>query len=250
MKSLWNAMAIILLVNLLALIAGVGWLRSSGRLDADRVKQVVAMFKPTIAQQARLEAEAEQVAAQAAQRAEEVARLEAAAKGPANIDTRIADSHRADELAQQTLARSQREFAALRQRIESDKALLKRRWAQLQQAQEAFAKRVAQQMQQQKDQDFKRAVAMYENLKGKQAKQMFLKLIAQGQEDQVVSYLAAMELRKASGVLKEFKTDPELAIATMLVEKLRQRGVDLTQDMPDAMKQAVDNQLKDQEPDT
>jgi hypothetical protein len=41
-----------------------------------------------------------------------------------------------------------------------------------------------------------------------------------------VDYLAAMQMRKAAGVLKEFKTPQEVAQASELLELLRRRGVD------------------------
>ncbi|NJL32148.1 MAG: hypothetical protein HC898_11290 [Phycisphaerales bacterium] len=65
---------------------------------------------------------------------------------------------------------------------------------------------------------FKLALQMYEQVRPKQGKQMMQELIVKGQMDQVVEYMAAMQLRKAAAILKEFKTPPEVAMATELVQ--------------------------------
>ena len=57
----------------------------------------------------------------------------------------------------------------------------------------------------------------------KQAKAVFQELLTAGGEKQVVSYLSAMEERKAAKVLKEFKLPNEIDQAAMLIEQLRQR---------------------------
>ena len=66
---------------------------------------------------------------------------------------------------------------------------------------------------------------MYEQLDADQTKQMFQQLMAQGETDRVVDYLAEMQMRQAGKVLKAFETEAEIKSATMLLEKLRQRGV-------------------------
>ena len=86
---------------------------------------------------------------------------------------------------------------------------------------------LTEEQQKRQDEDFKNAVKMVEQLKPKQAKDLFVNLINQQQVGQVTEYLAAMNLRKAGSVLKEFKEPAEIAMATDLIERLRQRGVNL-----------------------
>ena len=82
------------------------------------------------------------------------------------------------------------------------------------------------------DEDFKKAVGLLEALKPKQAKQILQDMLQDGKELEAVEYLAAMKMRKAAGVLGQFKQNQEIAQATMLVERLRQRGINLPGSTP------------------
>jgi hypothetical protein len=75
------------------------------------------------------------------------------------------------------------------------------------------------------DEQFLQTVKQYEQLTPKQGKQMIVALVNQKQTDQAVAYLDAMSPRAASRILKEFKTESEIALATELLEKLRTFGV-------------------------
>ena len=68
-------------------------------------------------------------------------------------------------------------------------------------------------------------VESYASLKPKLAKQAFLELIKQNKMDEVVEYLAAMQLRKSAAILNQFKADEEVPVAAQLLESLRLRGV-------------------------
>ncbi len=68
---------------------------------------------------------------------------------------------------------------------------------------------------------------MLEQLKAKQAKSMMQQMIAAGQTEEVVDLLTAMNLRKAGSILREFKSEAEIAQANELLKHLRGRGVDL-----------------------
>ena len=58
MKSLKKAVLIILALNLIAMLVGMGWLISSGRVSKDRVLELTELFdEPVVIEQARLEAE-------------------------------------------------------------------------------------------------------------------------------------------------------------------------------------------------
>ncbi len=54
MKKIWTILSVLAMANLLALGAFAGWLRSTGRNDMGRVRQVRPMFsEPVTQQQAR-----------------------------------------------------------------------------------------------------------------------------------------------------------------------------------------------------
>ena len=51
MKTLWNVLAFMAVVNLLAMAGFVGWLWQSQRLSVDRLEQVRELLKLTIPEQ-------------------------------------------------------------------------------------------------------------------------------------------------------------------------------------------------------
>lgn len=75
------------------------------------------------------------------------------------------------------------------------------------------------------DEQFLRAVKQLEQVPAKQAKKILETLVAGKNVDQAVAYLDAMNPRAAAKVLREFKTDAEIPLATELLERLRTRGV-------------------------
>lgn len=226
LRAFGTAMVVLLVLHLVAAGLFVGWLRTSGRLNQERVDRVVEMFKLTIAEEAEEDAKAEALAEEAETIARENARLEAVAQGPKTLLERFADEREADEIARHRVDRLMRETADLRDQIARAKDQIAKQKAELDVERQRFEQAVADRAEKLADDDFKQTVAMYEQIKPKQAKQMMQTLLAQGKSDDVVDYLAAMQLRKAANVLKEFKGEEDVVQATMILEQLRQRGVD------------------------
>ncbi len=232
MKSLWTAISLLLLINLL-LLAGVGlWLWGSDRLDAERFHRVVDMIKITKAEEAELQAQEQAALDEAVKQAQDVARVLSVAQGPVSAHDRIAADERERDLINQRLDRMQKEKEDLLRQMTLMTDHMNKQQLEIEAARAEMKRSLEAEHKRANDRDFEQAVAMYEQLKPRQGKEMFQQLLAQGQEEQVVAYLAAMQLRKAAGVLKEFKTDPEIAQATQLVQKLRSRGVDVLPQMP------------------
>lgn len=225
MKSFAAAITILLALHFLAGVGFAGWLYGTGRLDRDRWERVVELFSPTIAEEARLAEEAAKLEAEARAVAERAARLEAVADGPQTLTDRLAFEERADEFAIHRIERLQRETDDLRGQVERAKEMLAEQKAQLDAEREAFDSFVSETTEKMKAEDFQHAVQVYEQLKPRQSKQMLEQLLAEGKSDEVVDYLAAMQLRKAAAVLKEFKTPAEIATAATLIESLAARGV-------------------------
>lgn len=225
MKSLVTATIGVILLNLLLAAAGVGYLVASDRLDGQRVSRIVDMLSITIAQQQRQEQEAANLAKEAESIAEQAAWMERVKQGPQTLSQRLAADQQSVEIANLKLARIEAEAADLKRRIQADKTIIARQKAELEAERKAFEEFMKQQTARMRDEDFLQTVKMYEQIKADQAKQMFQQLLAEGQTDQVVEYLAAMNQRKAAGVLKKFETPVEIQQAVELLERLRQRGV-------------------------
>ena len=227
MRSLWTALVFVLIVNFLALVGFVGWLVADGRLDRARMDQVVSLFSMKVADEAAAKQLEETKKQRDAETAREAARLERVADGPAQLAQQIADDQEKDEIALQRLERLKRDIQDLQRTNEVARRLLAEERAKIDTDRKALQDALTAEKKKREDEDFKQAVKMYEQLRAKQSKEMFQQLMTQQKTDQVLDYLAAMQLRKASAVLKEFKTGPEIVQATELVQRLRERGINI-----------------------
>ena len=220
------ALGLVVVVNLLVVGAGLAWLGASGRISTERVRAVAAIFEdPVAADEARRADEAEQAAAQEAEQAE-AEHIERVAAGHESIDEQLDRTKRSDDAARLQLERKDREAQALRQQIEMAREAVAREREALAAERAEFEAAMKRETELRGDEDFQQAVAMVEALKGKQAKELFDSLIAQGKREEVIDYLAAMQLRKAAAVLKEFKGPGEAAVAAGLLEAVRLRNAD------------------------
>lgn len=223
MRTLFTAFILVLVINVLALGALAGWLGATGRLSKERVREAVAVFNSTIEEQQAQEAEAEKAAQEAQALAERALRMEQVAGGPVSPEARLTSLQIVDEKQRALVERQKVEAEALKHQLDAQRKLIESRIAELEEKQQLFEASVAEQIEQMQQDDFKEAIAMLEGIPPKQAKAVFQELLSSGGQDQVVSYLSAMEERKAAKVLKEFKLPNEIDQAAVLIEELRQR---------------------------
>lgn len=215
MKSIWTVVSFFAIVHLLALMLFLGWLWRSDRLDMDRVQELRELLAPTITEQAELEQE-------------EVQReLEMA-------DSQLTRLPSAEQVVRLTTLQDQEQKSA--QRMKDESVMLARQFELL--ARNTEAEREAFEIDRQRwedatraerdrktDEQFAQTVQQYESLPAKQCKNMLLELIGMGQQRQAVAYLDAMKPRAASKILKEFKSQAEIVLATELLEDLRTFGL-------------------------
>lgn len=223
MRTLFTAIILVLIINVLALGAMAGWLGASGRLSKERLRDAVAVFNQTIEEEALLAAEAEQAELDAQAMAERELRMEQVAGGPVTPEARLASFQVVDEKRRALLERQKVEAEALKRQLDTQQRLIEDRIAELDAKQQAFDQAIATKIDQMQSEDFKEAIAMLEGIPPKQAKQVIQRWLNDGSQTQVVDYLSAMEERKAAKVLKEFKLPNEVAQAATLIEELRQR---------------------------
>ncbi len=224
-RTLWQVISILAILHLLMLGVGVAWLSGSGRLNGDRVDQVVALFDQTIEAD-----DAEDAAEAVRQKKLAAAEAEAQRRRPDAEARREADRW-AIEQHSLRLERLRDEIKQLDDTRRRAEANLERQRQQLAEERRLLDERVEKITSKTDDEGFKQAVGLYESLPAKQVKQQFMKMLENqvvvGQADsldQVVGYLKAMEPRKAASVLKEFKADQEIVWAVKLMERLRGLG--------------------------
>lgn len=225
MRAIGLALLVVMAINLLLIGGGIAWLGATDRLSRERVDAAVALFKPTLEEQRLAEEEAARMAEEQAVREREAARLAAAAESPATLQQRLAEQDMQQQINQQLVDRLKAESRAIQQRLDTTKATVTRLKQELEEKQQAMEDFVAEHEQQRLDEDFQQAVAFYEAMKPRQAKQSFMELIAEGRTDSVIDYLSAMQPRKAAAVMREFKDPADIVIATDLLKQLKNRGL-------------------------
>ncbi len=230
MKAIWNAIAIVLLINLLVLVGAVLWLYAEDRLNDERVRQAAAIFQTTLSEDASTREALQRKLKEQESQAKEMGWLEEVSGGPVSVADRLARDRRTEELAALALERSRADrevwlkaMAHFQREVEVAEARVKAQREALQQV-------IDQQTAAGQSEGFRKAVQMYEQAPPKLAKQMLMELIQQQEMQQVVEYLAVMQPRKAADVLREFKAPPEVKIAAELIEGLRLRGVEVLND--------------------
>ena len=232
MRSLWNTLSFLAVVNLLALGLFVGWLGWSGRLSTERMRELRALFEPTVADAdaaAELAADEAEMAVNEAQDAARAAdpqlpsRDELAAARL--VSQREADARRRlDDIADQRREEHEARSAALQARIEAFEAE-KAAW------EDTFDEERARRS----DEQFAKVVKLWENAPSKNVKGWVADLVRDGNIDQAVAYLNAMQPRAASKLFALYKTEEDANLANELQERIRRLG------LPDGEKDASDD---------
>lgn len=223
MKSVFAALLIVLLINLLAVAGFAGWLAMSDRLNQERVDAIVAMFKPTIAQDRQAEAEAETMAKELAEEQTRLARLAEVAAGPRSLDQRLLANRATDDYTRELLNRLTTENDSIRERLAQDRRLIEIRLAKLEEQRESFERLVEERTGRLQEEDFRRAVEAFEQLKAPQGKAALEAMLNSGQREEAIEYLSAMDGRKSAAILREYKQPAEATRVAELIEALRQR---------------------------
>lgn len=217
-RSLWLIVSTIALANLLAFVGFVGWLGATGRLSADRVERVRALFAETVSEEvARLESERAEAEAAAAA----IAEAEDARRPPVSTQDRLTLQAQHDTVMQQQLERARETLDSMRDALTQERAKLDADTTEFlaeRAAFDAMRRRIAEI---EGDEQFAKAVGLYESMRPGDAANALRVLTDTGQTEQVVSYLDAMDPRKASKIIGQF----EPVLAAGLLERLRTRGL-------------------------
>ena len=237
MKTAWNVFSILLLINVLVLICLVAKLYADGRINQERVGATVEIFRTTIEEEQRELERQEQAQTLALEEEKFQTWLQQVKSGAVTVEDKIKADLQARESMEQFVVRLRSDRNALLDVMKNYKGRVELLQDRLKEQQQQFEQQVQERARQQQSEGFQQAVQLYERTKPQQVKKMFMDLIGRSTSGrgQVVAYLAAMQPRKAAGVIREFKSDREITVATQLIEQLRTRGIDLRVDQSENM---------------
>ena len=223
MNSFLKLVIVLAVAHLLAALGFVTWLFASGRVDGERITRVREIFSTTIEQEKRARAEEESKASAAAADADLVRRLR---ELPLASAERTDTDSRAGDRIELGLRTFEDKTRRLRDELRKDGESLDQRIQSFEKRKSDWEKSIAADKQRVTDEQFRKAVKSLESLPPKQAREVVLELVRTNRMDTAVAYLDAMSSSKASNLLKSFKGDEEVKVATELLERLRMLGLE------------------------
>lgn len=220
MRALWTIVTTVALANLLAIGGFVGWLVASDRLGLERLEEIREMLSETRqAEEARLEEE--RLEQERIEAEEEAARREALP--PLTAGDRLLLTSESAEATRQRLERMRREIEDLQRTIRAEADRLDERTSAFEEERDAFYAMRDRIAAIEGDEQFKKTVTLLEGLQPTRASEMLLELVEQGEPEQAIAYLDALQSRTASKILAAID-DP--AVAADLLERLRVYGLE------------------------
>ena len=225
MKKLFTFIMMICLLNLLALAGLVGYLLATGRLDKPKALVISDLLRhPGTPKDLRTQVaelfEPPPATAPATGPASRPAL--ALSEGPATAEERI-------DFARQAMEQERLRLDAEKQNLRHEHELLERLQAKIDtdrkkvdDDRKAFEQSVTQTAAKGNEEAFARTLALYDELKPKQLKDLFLPM----PQDLVAKYLGAMEPERAAKIISEFKTEPERSFMNAVLKRLRETGTD------------------------
>jgi hypothetical protein len=244
MKTIWTALSVIAVANLLALAAFAGWLVKSDRFNMDRVRHMRVELAKTIAQE-KTEDEAAKAKAEEDRKQLEAAKI--AAKPPLTATERLSARVEATELDNQRAERLKREVQAMQQQLAIERKKLDDDKKSLDDDKEAFKQSIAETTAAASDAQFQKTLGVLEALKPAQAVTMIKEMLSDPAAPDpsfapvaggaaavqppavsknmglVVRYLDAMDDKHRAKVITELaKGDSKLAAD--LLERIRKQG--------------------------
>jgi hypothetical protein len=204
MKKLWNLISIIAFVNLLAILGVGGWLWTSGRMDKEKLREMLAPPPPP------------EPAAQTAAEPEPELDLT-----PTGVKIEAGDRQMRRQAL--SLRRLQEEKVQLDRVLDDREAKLAAEKESFSAERSAWEASIAESKSAKTDEQFAKAVKLLESVPPKQGKELILELVDSKRKDEAVAYLDAMSAFKRSNLMKAFKGEEEMKVAAELLEAIRQR---------------------------
>jgi flagellar motility protein MotE (MotC chaperone) len=224
MKKLFHVLTLLLTVNFLALLGGVGWLWKSGHLDKARAVAVKEVLFPKPESPGPAPGPAKAAATQPFVNLDELLARHAGKRAGEQVEV-IQQSF---DVQSAQLDRKRRELEALAEQVAREQKALADAGAALEESRKRLEQREKQDESEAGDKGFQDSLKLYSSMPPSQVKKVFMNL----SEDTIVNYLQAMPPRSATRIIKEFKTKEELDLIHHVLEKMRRGGPPATSTGP------------------
>jgi hypothetical protein len=209
MKTLWLALSVLAIANMLAFLAFVGWLKMTDRLDGGRMQAVRQLLSKTITDE-KAEKDVEVQKAEA----EKVAAAEAEKKGrpPLTAQEQLNERLQASEIDEQRMQAMRASIETLRAPLQAEREALGRERAVLEVDKAAFEAIVSAANARAKDEQFKKTVAVIDSLKSTDAQQVLMEIM-KGEDAEASTRRAAERAAGASGLQANAGAEAAAAVA-------------------------------------
>ena len=220
-KSLWTILVTLAIANLLGFIVFVTWLMGTGRLSQERMFELRELFSPTVEVQEAMDEQAER---EAAADAERQAVLDQVGTPPISAKGREVFEEEMARVVENQAVRTLREAKDRQDTLFKWQADLEEREEAFRAEREAFELMRAEIQEREGDEQFAKALKVYEGLPPNEVADLFGEMVRQGDEDEVVSFLDAMKPRIAADVMSAVQGN-DVGLAARLLGRLREHGL-------------------------
>jgi flagellar motility protein MotE (MotC chaperone) len=215
--------ATVLVLNLLAALGLVGFLFATGRVDKEKTLTILDLLKhpgsPKGLREHTYEVLTKATPDDAA--TQPGTQPGTAPANPGRAVDRLETAGLTYESQRLELENKARELRHQQDLLESLQADVQTKLARIESERKTFESEVQKVAAKTHKAGFDQSLTLYNELKPKQIKDIFLTLPAGGRADLVAEFLLAMESDKAGKIVAEFKTPDEKAFITDVLEKIR-----------------------------
>ena len=222
MKILWTVAALWAVIHILGFGGMAGWMVFTDRLNGERLVRAYKMFAMTAAEEKKI-AEEEQLEAERRQARDLTGTDDGDGRTGSTLEA-LRSKDIEDEIRRSRMSQKQAELESLQAEVQLAGANIQQKLEQLQKERDTFKQEKKEDEERLNREGFLATVAMYEKLPAKQVKEVFMKMYRNKQTDEVVQLVETMQLRKATGVMREFKARDEAEAALEIFETLRNKG--------------------------
>jgi hypothetical protein len=230
MKKIAAFFTFLLVLNVLAAAGLGGYLLATGRLDKEKSLAIVDILKHQgtpdhlrsqvndVLYPTTIPATATAPATR--QSLVDLANSDATLASLATAQERIDFARHAVEQERMRLESETRNLLARQKLLEDQRAAVTLQADQLAAARKRFDEQVQASATRLKDENFQRTVALYNDLKPKQVKELLISL----DQDLVADYFRAFDGERSTKIIAEFKTPDEKQFISAVLEKIRTTG--------------------------